>query len=146
MNNSNIKKYNFIDWAQMIPGAIIGGFVMTPGGLGLGSDWAEEMQCQKAWKRGCISEHYTNLKDRLPLAKMSKTGVGIYVTNDKEMTELLFDSKVENGRNKVQLYISFTVNEPIGLFLGNILRSDGQTYVNILTLEGKEIWLSDQIY
>lgn len=146
MNNQDIKKYNFVDWAHMIPGAIIGGFIMTPGGLGLGSDWAQEMQNQKIWKRICISEHYTSLKDRLPVTKVSRTGVGIYFTNSRELTDLLVDSKIENGKDRVNVSVKFTVNEPVGIFLGNILRADGETYVNLLTLEGLEIWICDQTY
>ena len=142
----NIKKYTFVDWAQMVPGAIIGGFIMTSEGLGLGSDWAQEMQKQKVWKRICISELYTDLKNKLPVTKISRTGVGIYFTNYRELNELLIDSKIENGKDKVNIRINFIVNEPIGLFLGNILRVEGKTFVNILTLEGIEIWICDQIY
>lgn len=149
MNRNNIKKYTFIDWTQMVPGAIIGGFIMTPGGLGLGSDWAIEMQQQQVWKRICISEYYTNLKDRLPVAKISKTGVSIYLTNGRNLSDLLIDSILENVENGQDRYrhnvsIKFTINHPIGIFLGNILRVDGLTYVNLLTLEGQEIWLCDQ--
>ena len=146
METKNIKKYTFVDWTQMVPGAIVGGFMMTPGGLGLGSDWAEEMQKQMTWKRICISEFYTNLKDRLPIAKVSRTGVSIYLANNRDLTELLIDSKIENGKDRVHIPIKFSVNEPLGLFLGNILRVEGETYVNLLTTEGFEIWICDQTY
>ena len=144
-NNTTIKKYNFVDWTKMVPGAIIGGFMKTPGGLGLGSGWSEDMEFFPAWKRICISEFYTGLRDKLPTTMVSRVGVSIYHTNSLALNEILFDSKIDHF-GKVNVPVTFHFGELIGLFVGNILRVDGETYVNILTLSGLDVWLIDQSF
>ena len=140
MTDSRIKKYTLIDWTKMVPGEIIGGLITTDRGVGLASGWHPNTRNFKTWKRFCLSENILNLKDSLPVTMLSKTGVSVYCTNTMCLNELLFDSN--RSTKKVSVPVEFCYGEPIGIFLGGVLKTEEEMYINFLTLDGKDVWIS----
>lgn len=93
------------------------------------------------WPDGCslvpchtLDELKLELLSSLIPSHCSENGVDVYVIQLPALTNLVATTKA----NKM---LFFEKDKPIGLFLGNIFRCNGKTFVNILTGKAQNIWI-----
>ena len=129
--------YTFTDLARMNPGQLIEGIVLTENdGFALGTGWdlgiidatTEEVPITVGL------EYKLHLRDKILSTYVTKKKVTIYHTNRDALQEARKDAERDAE------VIKFKINHPIGIFLGHIIRSDGVTFINILTTCGKDCW------
>ena len=134
-----IEPYKFHDWATMRPGMLVGGFIATETGFELGPSW-QLPSSTKILPYTVLVEGFIEFREKILQTHLTKSNTAFYYPNYKLFLELISDAQTAHSTRYMKV-IKFKVGEPIGMFLGHIIRVDGITKVNILTLSGFDVWI-----
>lgn len=161
------ERYKLADLLKLKPGCLLFGLVNDKNGIGIGSSW----NLSRTTARFCIPEYFACLKDKIIVSTITGSGVSVYTTSKREFKSIIYqlnnketekDNKLnpdlesavvssETGKTnesqqeeyKPPAYrkIIFEKDKVIGIFLGSLLRVEDTTYINLLTLNGEDVWL-----
>jgi hypothetical protein len=130
-----IIPYCFVDYLRMKPGTLLGGFVRVgekwkPSPRWELPDWLNK---DKPVRFNFFLEHRTRWRQHL--RKHSK------MIGRNRIYYPPVDSIKSCEQENRFITINFTIDYPIGIYLGHIIRIEGVSLVNILTSEGYDIWI-----
>lgn len=131
--------YALANILSMKPGSLIGGFVHSPGGWGLGPAWVLQpkdinLKRPNIYSSFPITEQKVRWRQRFRDVTRKVSASFLLSPN---LTDL--EHTWKNSRNTVK--IGFDTTVPVGIYLGYFLRCNGISLVNILTLEGYDVWI-----
>ena len=132
--------YSLYDFLTMEPGALIMGIAKKHGVLTLSREWDNIFISSPEvgfLPHTVISEWKLQIKSSKTPTIQFHGIVSVYHAYDHEMLEWIKTIKEKNVWRIKRL----VPGEPIGVFLGNILRVNGMTLVNVLMLDGEEVWI-----
>lgn len=123
------------------PGALIGGVgenhIDIIPNIDYEQTWAEAEKTATVFA-DCFYEFDLGIKQKVPTAFQSKTGVEIHSLSVASFKRMVITSR---AANTFPSKFKFLIGRPIGLFTGHILRIEGKTWVNILSYNGQDIWI-----
>lgn len=125
--------YSLAEWIKMEPGSII------PGLCPENYLWVPSKSWQAVLPKQLIAvaspaEKHVEWRKLAPRKKVKK--VNLLMPDEWQLKE----DKYFGLFHKTEIVI-FNPELPVGIFLGNILRTNGRNLVNILTISGYDIWL-----
>lgn len=130
-----MKPYCLADYLKMQPGAFLNGLVRVGTSWKPASDWflPEWGKDWKVVKESPFLEHRTRWRQHLRKHSKLVGRTRIY----RPPVELIRNCQQENRL----IMIKFTIGNPIGIYLGHIIRFDGVSLINVLTNEGYDVWI-----
>ena len=144
--------YQFKDWVGMKPGSILPGLTLCRSTdvqtLRVGTAWniqnARQVSAPTAeaplgvYRPLCFVEGYIDLRNRIKRKRVTKKSlVTFYYPEAGEIFELFVTTKSDWKTMKIDL----VVGEPIGIFLGHVIRDSEHTLINFLTFSGLDLWI-----
>lgn len=127
--------YRLVDYLKMRPGSVLNGLVRVGTAWKPAFDWSlpEWGKDWKSIKESPFLEHRTRWRQHLRKHSRMVGQSRVY----RPPVELINTCQQE----KRTIGIRFVVGEPIGIYLGHIIRVNGVSLVNVLTNEGHDVWL-----
>lgn len=127
--------YCLADYLKMRPGFLLNGLVRVGMTCKPAFDWSlpEWGKDWKSIKESPFLEHRTRWRQHLRKHSRMVGQSRVY----RPPVELINTCQQE----KRTIGIRFVVGEPIGIYLGHIIRVNGVSLVNVLTNEGHDVWL-----
>ena len=123
------------------PGSIISGLVETNSGLRVGAEWnlgATPTKLESVILL-CYNEAKTQLRKNVrKKRRLTRSNVTVLYPELKELALVVNDAcrRAMVTREHIQ------TSGPVGVFLGYVARFENETYVNILTLSGADVWIN----
>lgn len=132
--SSKARIYNYADWLRMKPGTIIHGCMKT--GVAeaqLGSAWGgRSTEVGMEFNIRVVLEHEVRWRERLTGTTVNQ--VKVY------QTERLSPLPAEDTTT-----LRLPIGQPVGIFLGHIVRAPAVSYVNVLAGEGIDVWFVSRL-
>lgn len=130
--NPPIKPYTFADFIAMKPGTLVGGFMHLQDSWHLGPEWFFQEDDVYPLQRTTF-----NFQPILESKVQWRRIPGTKFSGSKIHRESIASWDLKGCSTKV----AFDIAQPIGMYLGHIMRSNSVTYVNILSPDGQDIWI-----
>ena len=137
---SEARVYAFADFFGMKPGTILGGFAKVNDSWRLATSWylPDGLSQRDVIPFTFITEHDANWRRKFRGVSQMFGTTRFYkpvIQEPKPVVNTLV-SQISKP-----LSIKLTTNQPVGIYLGHILRSNEIHYVNVLLGEGYDVWI-----
>lgn len=126
--------HHFADFFSMAPGTLLGGFVKDEDSWRLATDWylPGGLDKRNVIPMAFTTEHNATWRRKYrSVSKMVGT-TRFYKASVPKSTSGLYPRK---------MVVKIPVGQPVGIYLGHILQSDENCYVNVLLGEGYDVWI-----